>query len=182
MNEMSKFQRSWILFKSSVFIIARNKKLLLFPILTVVLTFFILLFFVTPVALQKTGYGYSQFQHWKAVGQTIFVETSSTGKDGTSERLQLRPRGVVYGVIMYFLSMFLATFFNVAFYHQILGALKGAPVSLGQGLRFACTRWQSILMWALFAGLIGFIIRTLEERLDFIGQIILGWIGLAWSV
>src|SRR5262245_37977786 len=106
MNEMSKFQRSWLLFKSSVFVIARNKKLLHVPILTAVLTFSILLFLLTPDALQKTGYGYSQDQHWKAVGQTIFTETSTAGKNGTSERLQLRPRGVVYAVIMYFLSMF----------------------------------------------------------------------------
>jgi len=183
MNQMSKFQRSWMLFKSSVFIIARNKKLLLFPILTLVLTFLILLFFLAPVALQKTGYGYAQIDHWKAVGQTLFVESPSASPEKeTSSSIHLRPRGFVYGAIIYFVSMFLATFFNVAFYHEILGALKGNPVSLLRGVMFAGTSWKSVLMWALFAGLIGLVIRILEEKLEFIGQIILGWIGTAWSV
>ena len=32
MNAMSKFQRSWLLFKSSLLVILKNKKLLVFPI------------------------------------------------------------------------------------------------------------------------------------------------------
>ena len=55
MDQMSKFQRSWILFKSSVLIISRNKKLLLFPVLTLALTGVILIFFLAPVALQTIG-------------------------------------------------------------------------------------------------------------------------------
>src|SRR6266481_943902 len=119
MNQMSKFQRSWMLFKSSVFIIAQNKKLLLFPVLTLVLTFLILLFFLAPIALQKTGYGYAQIDHWKAVSQTLFVESASAGSEKeTATSIHLKQRGFVYGGIIYFVSMFLATFFNVAFYHE----------------------------------------------------------------
>jgi hypothetical protein len=182
MDQMSKFQRSWILFKSSVLIISRNKKLLIFPVLTLALTGVILLFFLAPVALQKTGHGYTHLEHWKAVGQTIFFESSSANQGGASGSFHLKPLGMAYGAIVYFLSMFLATFFNVAFYHQILGALKGNPTSIGGGLAFARSRWQSILMWTLFAGVVGLIIRSLEQKLDFFGQIILGWIGTAWSV
>ncbi len=147
------------------------------------LTFLILLFFLAPIALQKTGYGYAQIDHWKAVSQTLFVESASAGSEKeTATSIHLKPRGFVYGGIIYFLSMLLATFSNVAFYHEILGALKGNPVSLLRGVVFASTRWKSILMWALFAGLVGLIIRVLEEKLEFIGQIIVGWIGTAWSV
>jgi len=78
--------------------------------------------------------------------------------------------------------MFLATFFNVAFYHEIMKALKGQSVSIRAGIGFACAKWKPILMWALFAGLVGLIIRTLEEKLSFFGQFIVGLIGLAWSV
>ena len=179
---MSKFRRSWILFKSSVFIVLKHKKLLIFPALTLVCTGLILLFFLTPVALQKTGYSYSQFAHWKAVGQTVFVESSTSSEPGGSTELHLKPLGMVYCAGIYLLSMFLATFFNVAFYHEILKALKGQPVSIRSGLGFGCAKWKPILMWALFAGLVGLIIRTLEEKLSFVGQWIVGLIGLAWSV
>ena len=37
-------------------------------------------------------------------------------------------------------------------------------------------------MWSLLAGVIGVIIRTLEERLAFVGRLVAGLIGLAWSV
>src|ERR1043165_6281153 len=82
MELFSKFQRSWILFKTSVLIVLKHKKLLVFPVLTLFLTAIILLFFVTLIALQKTGYSYSQFAHWKAVGQTMFVETASDRTGG----------------------------------------------------------------------------------------------------
>jgi len=179
--QMSKFQRSWLLFKSSVVIVSRNKKLLVFPVLTAVLISFILLFFfLAPAALQRTGYGIGQLDHWKAVGKTLFTTEATTG--GTSESFRLKPLGLAYAAFLYFLAMLLATFFNVAFYHEILSALKGGAVSVQGGFAFACGRWRSILMWTLFAGLVGLIIRTLEEKLDFIGQIILGLIGTAWSV
>src|SRR2546423_712526 len=126
MNPMSKFQRSWMLFKSSVFIVVKHKKLLLFPVLTLFLTGIILLFFLTPIALQKTGHSYGEFAHWKSVGQTMFVEDSAPAHQGgrsTSVDLHLKPLGMVYAGGIYFVSMLLATFFNVAFYHEILKAL-----------------------------------------------------------
>jgi len=180
---MSKFERSWILFKGSVSVTLRNRKLLVFPVVTCFCTALIFLFFVAPVALRNTGYRYGELAHWQAVGQTLFTEQASAGPGNVTERsFSLKPAGVIYAGIIYFLSMFSATFFNVAFYHEILGALKGNTVSVTSGLSFACTRLKSILMWTLFAGLVGLIIKTLEEKFDFVGQIILGMIGLAWSV
>ena len=81
-----------------------------------------------------------------------------------------------------FVAMFIATFFNVAFYHEILAALSGRPVSIGRGLKFACTRLKPILMWTLFAGLVGLIIKAIEQRLELFGRLVARVIGVAWSV
>ena len=78
--------------------------------------------------------------------------------------------------------MFVATFFNVAFYSEIMKALNGQPVSIGAGLRFAATKWQSILLWTLFAGAVGYIIKTLEERFGFVGRLVMRLVGTAWSI
>jgi hypothetical protein len=83
---------------------------------------------------------------------------------------------------LYFVSMFLATFFNVAFYSEILAALDGRGVSFRRGLRTAFSRLSPILTWSLLAGVVGWIIRALEERLPFAGRIVAGLVGLAWSV
>jgi hypothetical protein len=89
---------------------------------------------------------------------------------------------MVYFTVVYFASMFLATFFATAFYHEILSALQGGSVSVRGGLRFASTKLPAILLWSLFAGLIGYLIRLLEERVGLIGKWVLRLIGISWSV
>jgi hypothetical protein len=55
-------------------------------------------------------------------------------------------------------------------------------VSIRHGVRIACARWKSILLWSLLAGVVGLVIRALEERLSFVGRLVTGLIGFAWSV
>jgi hypothetical protein len=178
---MSKFQRSWLLFKSSISIITQNRKLLLFPIVISVASAVIVLFFVAPALLRPTGFSYGSMEHWKVIGNTFFtVSASSTGAHAV--HLNYSPTVIAYLVFLYLVSMFLATFFNVAFYNEILAALNSQPVSLSRGLKFACTRYKAILMWTLFAGLVGLIIKTIEQRLDIAGRIIAKLIGITWSI
>ena len=178
---MNKLRRSWILFKCSVSIVLQNKKLLVFPILSFIFTMMILGFVITPVAFQPTGHSLSEGAHWKAVGNTLFVAKSTAANPGRTD-VTLKPVAVGIGIGIYMVSMFLATFFNVAFFHQILQALRGNAVSVQAGLRFAISKISGIAMWSLFAGVIGLIIKTLEERLDLIGRIIMKLVGTAWSV
>ena len=178
---MNKLRRSWILFKCSVSIVLQNKKLLVFPILSFVFTMLILGFVIMPVAFQPTGHSFNQGAHWKAVANTLVVAKSTAANPGRTD-VTLKPVAVGIGIGIYMVSMFLATFFNVAFFHQILQALRGNAVSVQAGLRFAISKISGIAMWSLFAGVVGLIIKTLEERLDAIGRIILKLVGTAWSV
>ena len=191
---MERFKRSWQLFKTSLTVMQHERKLLLFPILTTIFTAAMALLFICPVALQRTGYSYLSAEHWKAAANSVFVvnktdvstattpERPAQGTDTEFNVGGVRPLGVAYFALMYFLSLFCATFFNVAFYHQILAALNGQTVSISGGLRFALSKWQAILMWTLFAGLVGYLIKTVEKRLNFIGQLIMKLIGTAWSI
>lgn len=179
MNEMSKFRRSWLLLKSSLSIIARNKPLLVFPILVFTLMCVIVLFFLAPMILQPTGHSYLQAEHWQALGNSLF--THSDGDNLRSE-IGFTPLALAYLAFLYFVSMFFATYFNVAFYHEILAALSGDPVSIARGLKFANTRLKAILTWALFAGLVGLIIKVIEQRLEIVGRLIARFLGLAWSI
>jgi uncharacterized membrane protein len=177
---MSKFQRSWLLFKSSLSIMSRNKQLLVFPIVVFLFTMLIVLFFLAPVVLRPTGYPYISAQHWEAISHSLF--TQAVDARGRTVETSLTPGAMVYLAFMYFVSMFFATFFNVAFYHEILAALNGQSVSIQRGLKFACARWKAVLMWTLFAGLVGLIIQQIEQRLSFVGRIIARFIGMAWSI
>jgi hypothetical protein len=191
---MNKFQRSWQLFKSSLTVMRRDKQLLLFPILTTACTMLAALLFLFPVAFQPTGHSYASAEHWQAVGNSMFsasnAEDPGPGKVEVSYNRQgrqygikqVRPLAAAYFLVVYFVSMFIATFFNVAFYQQILNALSGEPVSIGGGLRFAATKWKPILMWTLFAGAVGYAIKALEQRFGLIGRLVMRLIGTAWSI
>jgi hypothetical protein len=84
--------------------------------------------------------------------------------------------------VVYFVSMFLATFFNVAFYSEIIAALDGRGVSFRRGLQTARSRLPSIFAWSLLAGVVGWLIRAIEQRLPLAGRIVTGLIGMAWSI
>src|SRR5437016_1932260 len=115
---MNKFQRSWILLKSSLSIIGRNKELLVFPIVIFICTAAIALFFLAPPLLRPTGYSYASAQHWRAISHSIFQHSAEAS--GQSGGQTVLTRGAMYYLVfLYFLSMFVATFFNVAFYHEI---------------------------------------------------------------
>jgi len=178
-NLGDKLNRSWRLFASSFQIIGRQPKLLLFPVVTFVCTVVIALFFIAPAALLPTGHALSQSEHWIAAAQRL-VELDPA--DGTTRHASLTGVGYAYVAVLYLTSMFCATFFNVAFYNEIIKALAGDEVSIRAGLRFACSRVRAILFWSLFAGVVGLIIKTLEERFGWVGRWVMRLVGMVWSV
>ena len=53
---------------------------------------------------------------------------------------------------------------------------------MGSALRGAARRAGKILPWALVTATVSIILRAIEERVGFIGQIVVSIIGLAWAV
>jgi len=179
-TKMNKFQRSWLLVKSSLSIIGRNKQLLVFPIAIFICTIVIVLFFLAPPVLRPTGHSYLSAEHWQSISHSLFQRSADAS--GNSSQWAFTPGATAYLAFLYFLAMFIATFCNVAFYHEILAALSGQSVSIARGVKFASTKLGSILMWTLFAGIVGLIIKAIEERLALFGRIIARFLGLAWSI
>jgi hypothetical protein len=179
MNVISKFQRSWALARICLGVLARNKKLLIFPVVTFCFWVMMIALFFTPLAIAHTGYSIWQAEHWQSIGHQFFQSTN--GANGFNASLNVRFERWAYWLLMYVGAMLVGTFANVAFYHEILSALRGGPVSIQSGLNFAVSRWKSILMWSLFAGVIGLIIRMIEEKVGWIGKLVMALLGAAWS-
>lgn len=184
-----RFQSSWRLVQQTWSVMRDHKKLMLFPLLVTFFTLAMIPFILAPVALQPTGHRYNEPAHWKAVSQSVFTESSikavkeasSSSSRAARDQLRFTPQAMGYVAVVYFLAMFMATFFNVAFYREIMNALQGQPVSIREGLRFAFGRLPAIFLWSLFAGLVGWLIKSLEERVGLVGKLILRLVGLAWS-
>lgn len=187
---MKRLQASWDIFIQSWSVIARNKKLLVFPVAIFVMTTGILAFFLVPIVIQPTGHYLNEPAHWKAVLHSVFTEDSiermkkTTPNQGAAQQqpVQLTKTATAYLTLIYFASMFFATFFNVAFYHEIFEALAGGTVSLQNGLAFALKRWKSIAIWSLFAGIVGYLLRLLEQKLGAWGRWAIRLIGISWSI
>jgi hypothetical protein len=175
---MGKFARSWALLKCSLRVIADNKKLLVFPIVVAVLTCLATLFFILPIVLWDTGHPYSDSAHWNAMAHRWIEWTSQNDQF----HFRFHPAGYVLIAVIYLFSTFLATFFNVALYSQIIRAFRGEPVSFADGFATAFARLKAIVVWSLFTGLIGILIRAMEERVGIVGRWIISLLGIAWSV
>ncbi|HVV70268.1 MAG TPA: DUF6159 family protein, partial [Verrucomicrobiae bacterium] len=175
---LEKLQRSWLLFRRSVQVIFENPKLLVFPMVTFVLTSAIALFFLAPVAAVLLVPHWVEGGRIQAIADQVgFLRFQNQG----SFNFQIRPLGTALLAGMYLVNMFLATMANVAFNSQIFEALNGRPVSIGGGIAVACRRWKQVLFWSLVAGVVGLVIRWLEERWSLVGRLVAGIIGLAWS-
>ncbi len=189
---MNKIKRSGRLLKASFAVLFREKKLLLFPAIATGLAAVVALFFIVPILLYPTGHSFFSAAHWSALAD-LAAPGLQPGHHSPSQPVLVGSTGVMalfsghwwvapIFAAAYFVSMFLATFCNVAFYHEIMQALNGNAVSIRRGFRFAQSRWQAVLLWSLFAGLIGYLINAIEQRVGFLGKIIASFIGFAWSV
>jgi hypothetical protein len=191
---MNKIKRSGRLLKASFAVLFREKKLLLFPLIGTGLAVVVALFFFAPIALYPTGHPYTSSAHWSALADKVahFLPMSKSHEKYGEVAAGLHPYSAMISsgtwwvaplfALAYFTSMFLATFCNVAFYHEIMQALGGNAVSIRRGFRFAAARWRAVLLWSLFAGLVGYIINAIEERVSFLGKIITSFLGFAWSI
>lgn len=185
MNLLQRFKNGFVLLANSFRVIKANPRLLLFPLATAGLTIVIGGLFMTPIALQPSSHKYTEAAHWAEVGSRLIVISAPNAYDlakGRDRHVAPSYAALSYFVLAYFLSMFLATFFNVAFVHEIFDALDGNPVSVREGIQFALTKLKPILMWTLFAGIVGMAIKALEEKFGFFGRWVIRFIGTAWSV
>jgi hypothetical protein len=179
--------------KASFSVLLREKKLLLFPCIATALAAGVALFFIAPIAFYPTGHSVFSSAHWSALAD-LFTrnmdpaehrashQPTSVGQFGFASFLSEHWWVALLMALCYFTSMFLATFCNVAFYHEIIQALNGQAVSIRRGFRFAAARWRAVLLWSLFAGLVGYLINAIEQRVSFLGKIFASFIGFAWSI
>lgn len=84
--------------------------------------------------------------------------------------------------LFYLLSYAIVMFFNTALIAVALRRLDGEPASVREGLETALSNLPAVLGYALIAGTIGMILRSIEERVGFIGRIVVAVIGAAWTL
>lgn len=154
---MGRFARSWALAKASMGVLRADKELLLFPLVSSIATLVVAASFLLPI--------------W---GLGLLRGMS----DGGGPTLALYLLLFAFYLVQYFVIFF----FNTALVGAAMIRLDGGDPSVGAGLRIAAGKWTTILGYAAIAATVGLLLRALEERAGFLGRIVIGLLGAAWTV
>jgi len=150
-----RIRNGWTLASQSFRVLMLDKSLLVFPLLSGIASFLVLASFIGGV--------------W-ASG---LVDREETMNDATAWVL-------LFGY--YFLNYFVIVFFNSALVACAMIRFRGGSPTLAAGLRAARERLAQIVAWALFAASVGVMLRMIEERVGFIGKIVIAVLGTAWTI
>lgn len=154
-----KFARSWGLMKASAAVLRSDKALLAFPLLSGLCSLVVAASFLLPVAL------------------------TAIASDGHAlDHDRWSPATWLLMFAFYLVQYFVIVFFNTALAGCALRRLRGEPTGFSDGLALARSRWAGILGYALIAATVGLVLRALQERLGLIGRLVVGLLGLAWTV
>ena len=152
-----RISRSWNLVKASASVLAGDKELLLFPLVSTGVLLLVIASFALPVVgLEMWGLG------------------------GT--RGHPSPALYLVGFLFYFTHYFVIFFFNTALVGAAMLRLEGKGGTFGDGMRIATSRLGAILGYTLIAATVGMILKAIQERVGIIGKIIVGLLGVGWSV
>jgi hypothetical protein len=151
------FARSLELARASWSVVRADKELLLLPVMSVAALVVIVGSLVVPVAVLGG-----------------FASGAVSGDPGTGAMLG----ALLFYVVAYFITLF----FNTALVGAAMLRMDGANPRLSDGLRIAWQRAGRIFGYACIAATVGLLLRSLEERVGWIGQIALKLIGVGWTL
>jgi hypothetical protein len=157
MNIMTKFSNGWTIATNSFKVLKENRQLVIFPILSGVSIIVILASFC--VALLG-------FSGWNL---------NEVSEPGTIISYALL-------FLFYIVNYFVIVFFNMALVHCTSLYFKGEEVTVQKGIDFSMSRIGSILGWAVFAGIVGGILKIIQENVGSLGKIITALLGVVWSI
>jgi len=161
-----KFAMSWSLLKSSFGLLAKDKEILLFPVVSAITSVLVFLGLFLPLAL--------------------FTGIFSAFTDEAGSRIA----GYVFLFLYYLVGTFIVAFFNSALVSCVIARLRGDDPTFSSGIREALAHKKEIFVWALISATVGLALRlildTLAQRLGAVGQMIasaiVGLIGFAWGI
>lgn len=147
-----RIKRSFDLVRASVQVLRQDNHLVLFPAISAAAMLLVLVAFALPV------FGFSSI-------------------DGLGE-------GGLYSIafLFYVVQYFVIFYFNVALVGAVMIRLDGGSPTVRDGLAIANSRLGAILGYAVIAATVGVILRAIQERVGFIGRLIVGLIGASWTV
>ena len=157
MNIFDRFSNGWTIAQNSFAVLKENRSLIVFPILSGISMMIVIATFITAML---------------------------AANDWNTQLLDDQSRVAQYGIlfIYYLINYTVIVFFNTALVHCTHLYFNGEEPTIRKGLQFSLSRMGAILSWAVFAATVGTILRVLQDNFGRIGKIVVGLIGIAWSI
>lgn len=149
---MGRIGRSFQLVGQSYRILMQDKELLVLPLISGA-------FIVVALAGLSVGFG---------------LDPSRFDRHNTAAYLPL--------FAMYVVSYAIGIFFQAAVVAGATERMRGGDPTVRSALAAAGRRIGPILMWAVVAATVGVLLRIIQDRLAFVGKIVAGLLGAAWSL
>ena len=152
----SKLANSWDLVKASARVLAADKELLIFPILSSIGVLIVTLTFALPFFLSN------------------FFDSL------VSDRMQVA--GFLVMFLFYIVQYTVIFFANTALVGAALIRLRGGDPTVRDGMRIAFSKLGPILGYALISATVGMLLRTISQRSRGLGRFIISLIGFTWNI
>lgn len=156
---MSKMSRSWALMKASANVLRLDKELMVFPLLSGIATIIVSATFIAPAF--AVGEGFDTIARMTEEGSYL---------------------GYVTGFLYYIVLYTVIFFFNTALVGAAMIRLDGGDPTVADGLNIALGKFPTVVGYAIIAATVGMLLRAIEERVGFLGRIIIGLLGVSWTL
>jgi hypothetical protein len=160
---LGRIGRSWDLVWESFAVLQSDKELVLLPIVSAIFS----------LSISAVILGVSALLFRPEI--MLFITSRQA-------RMPIPPGMWVCIFLFYLANYFVAIFFNVVLVSIASDRLSGGHATLNDGLQIAWERKGNILQWAFLTATVGILLRALEDRMGWLGRMIVGWIGIAWSL
>ncbi|HTP95168.1 MAG TPA: DUF6159 family protein [Burkholderiales bacterium] len=150
-----RLRNGWALAKQSARLLLLDKQLLVFPLLSGIACLLVLASFA--VGALASGIGGGARSHGDAASWLLVFA-------------------------YYCVSFFVIVYFNSALVACTMIRLRGGSPTVRDGLRAANERVAQIAAWALLAATVGTVLRMIEERVGFVGKIVILVLGATWAL
>jgi len=154
-----RLSRSWALVKASGGVLKQDRQLLVFPLISALATVALVVAF----ALPALGLG--------------CLDGLQRGQD---RALPMAGYGLAF--LFYVSLYFVIFFFNAALIGAALIRFDGGTPTVADGLRIANSKFGQILGYAVIAATVGMVLRMIQERVGFIGRLVVGLLGVGWTL
>lgn len=149
---MGRIGRSWQLMKTSFGVLRKDKEIMIFPVLS----------FISCVIILLSFFAGFWFLGLPSMESSMWLWGISM-------------------IVIYFILFFIVIFFNTAIIACANIRLNGGDPTVADGLRIATQNLGRILIWAIISATIGMILQAIRQRGGWIGRIVAGIFGLAWT-